>query len=176
MKSSSRQEAVNRTAPSLRREEDRTPTAIEPAFMTVVLLAGQHRGEADQAAVVGEDPHDVGAPPDLAVEALQRVGASELAPVVGGEGVEGRDVVLGGLEQRGDLGQLALQRRHRLAEPIARLPLRVGVKDRADQRGRQPVVVAAGVPEAVPEEVHGAALPRRAEDLGDRVLRSLVGV
>jgi hypothetical protein len=36
MKSSSRQEAVNRTAPSLRREEDRTSTAIEPAFMTVV--------------------------------------------------------------------------------------------------------------------------------------------
>jgi hypothetical protein len=114
MKSSSRQEAVNRTAPSLRREEDRTPTANEPAFMTVVLLDGQHRGQADQAAVVGEDPDDVGAPADLAVEALKRIGASDLAPVVRGEAVEGQDVVLGGLEHPGDLGQGALQRGDRL--------------------------------------------------------------
>jgi hypothetical protein len=42
--------------------------------MTVVLLDGEHPGQADQAVVVGEDPDDVGAPADLAVEALQRVG------------------------------------------------------------------------------------------------------
>src|SRR6266516_2476331 len=40
----------------------------------IVLLDGEHRGQADQRAVVGEDPDDVGAPADLAVEALQRVG------------------------------------------------------------------------------------------------------
>ena len=78
----------------------------------------------------------------------------ELAPVVGGERVEGQDVVLGGLEQRSDLGQLALQGGHRLAEPIARLLQRVGVKDRADQRRQQPVLVAAGVSQTVSEEVH----------------------
>jgi hypothetical protein len=74
MQSSSRQEAVNRNAPSLRREEDRPTTATGPAFTTVVLLDGEHRGQADQAAVVGEDPDDVGPAADLAVEALQRVG------------------------------------------------------------------------------------------------------
>jgi hypothetical protein len=42
--------------------------------MTVVLLDREHRGQADQCAVVGEDPDDVGAPADLAVEALQRIG------------------------------------------------------------------------------------------------------
>jgi hypothetical protein len=52
----------------------------------------------------------------------------------------------------------------------------VGVEDRADQRTQQPVLIAASVPQAVPEEVHRAALPRRAQHLGDRVLQALVGV
>jgi hypothetical protein len=42
--------------------------------MTVVLLDAEHAGEADQAAVVGEDADDVGASADLRVEALERVG------------------------------------------------------------------------------------------------------
>jgi hypothetical protein len=42
--------------------------------MTVVGFDGEHRDEPDQAGVVGEDAHDVGAPADLAVEALQRIG------------------------------------------------------------------------------------------------------
>jgi hypothetical protein len=73
MKSSSRQEAVNEAAPSLRRGEDRTQTAIGPAFMTVVLLDAEHAGEPDQRSVVGEDADDVGASADLLVEALERV-------------------------------------------------------------------------------------------------------
>jgi hypothetical protein len=144
--------------------------------MTVVLLDSEHRGQADQRAVVGEDPDDIGASADLAVEALKRVGASDLAPVVCGEAVEGQDVVLGGLEHPGDLGQGALQRRDRFGELVASAGEVFGVEDRADQRGQQPVLIAAGVPEAVSEEVHGAALPRRAEDLGDGVLQALVGV
>jgi hypothetical protein len=47
------------------------------------------------------------APADLAIEALQRIGRADLAPVVGREGVGGEDVVLGGLEHPGDLGQRA---------------------------------------------------------------------
>jgi hypothetical protein len=144
--------------------------------MTVVLLDGQHRGQADQASVVGEDPDDVGAPADLAVEALERVGRADLAPVVDREGVEGQDVLLGALEHGGDLGQLGRQRRDRLGEPVARLVERVGVEERADQRAQQPVLIAAGMAEAVAQEVHGAALPRRAEGLGDRVLQPLVSV
>ena len=40
----------------------------------VVLLDAEHAGEANQALVVGEDADDVGAPADLAVEALERPG------------------------------------------------------------------------------------------------------
>jgi hypothetical protein len=96
--------------------------------------------------------------------------------VVGREGVEGQDVVLGCLEHSCDLGQRGLQRRDRFGELVARRGKVLGVEDRADQRGQQPVLIAARVPQAVSEEVHRAALPGRAEDLGDRVLQSLVGV
>ena len=95
---------MNRTAPSLRREEDRTPTANEPAFMTVVGLDGEHRDQPDQRGVVGEDPNDVGAPADLAVETLQRVRAAQLGPVLSRERVERQHVVFGFLKQRRDLG------------------------------------------------------------------------
>ncbi len=44
----------------------------------IALLQEQGAGKPDQGGVVGEDPDDVRAPADLAVDALQRVGASEL--------------------------------------------------------------------------------------------------
>src|SRR5688500_2312900 len=53
---------------------------------------------------------------------------------------------------------------------------RVGVAARADQRRQQAVLIAAGVAEAVPEEVDGAALPGAAEDLRDRRLQPGVRV
>ena len=53
---------------------------------------------------------------------------------------------------------------------------RVGGEDRADQRGQQTVLVLAGVAEAVPEKVDGAALPAAAQDLRDRRLQPGVRV
>jgi hypothetical protein len=144
--------------------------------MTVVLLDAEHPSQADQRLVVGEDPDDVGASADLLVEALKRVGGAQLAPVRRREGVEGQDVGLGVLEQRGDLRHAPLQMRDGLGEPIACLVDVLGVEDRADQRTEQPVLVLAGVPEAVSEEVHGAALPAAAQDLGDRGLQPGVRV
>ena len=45
---------------------------VAPGLGPFVVLFGQHRSdEADQGAAVGEDPDDVGAPPDLLVEALR---------------------------------------------------------------------------------------------------------
>ena len=77
--------------------------------MTVVLFDAEHAGEADQAAVVGEDADDVGAPADFLVEALERVGRSELAPVRARERVEGEDVGFGVLEHPRDLGEAAVE-------------------------------------------------------------------
>ena len=100
----------------------------------------------------------------------------QLAPVRARERVEGQDVGLGVLEHRRDLGQPPVEMRDRFREPVARLGERVGVEDRADQRAQQPVLVLAGVAEAVAQEVHGAALPGAAEDLGDRGLQPGVRV
>ncbi len=75
----------------------------------VVGFDGEHRDQAKDRGVVGEDADDIGAPADLAVEALQRVGASELGPVLGRTCEEGQDIVFGFLEQAGDLWQAGSQ-------------------------------------------------------------------
>ena len=77
--------------------------------MTVVVFDAEHAGEPDQAVVVGEDADDVGAATDLAVEALERIRAAQLAPVIGRERVEGEDVVLGVFEHRRDLAQAPVE-------------------------------------------------------------------
>src|SRR5919198_1279142 len=69
-----------------------------------------------------------------------------------------------------------LERGDRLGEPLARLLARVGLEDRPDQGGQEPMLVLAGVAEAIPEEVHAAALPGAAKQPGDRGLEPLVGV
>jgi len=89
--------------------------------MTVVLLDREHGGQADQGGVVGEDADDVGAAADLAVKPLQRVGRAQLAPVVGWEGIQREDVLLGLLEQRGDLAHPSLELGDGSGEPVARL-------------------------------------------------------
>ena len=89
--------------------------------MTVVLLDQHRAGEADQRGVVGEDPDDVGAPPDLAVDALQRVGAPEFGPVLARQRVEAEQVALGVEHELGDLRRDRLQALDDLGEPLARL-------------------------------------------------------
>ena len=49
----------------------------------VIGLDRKHRVEPDEAGVVGEDADHVGAARDLAVEALERIRASQLRPVLG---------------------------------------------------------------------------------------------
>lgn len=61
----------------------------------VAVLDQQHAGEADQARVVGEDANDIGAAAELAVDALERVRASELAPVLARKRVEAQQVRFG---------------------------------------------------------------------------------
>ena len=83
---------------------------------------------------------------------------------------------LGVFEHRRDLPEPPVEVRDGFREPIARLFERVGVEDRADQRAEQAVLVLAGMPEAVAEEMHGAALPGAAQDLRDRGLQAGVRV
>jgi hypothetical protein len=54
----------------------------------VVLFDQQRAGEPDQGGVVGEDADDVGAPADLAVDALERVRGPQLGSVFAWQRVE----------------------------------------------------------------------------------------
>jgi hypothetical protein len=114
-----RSESGEQTAPSLRRGKDRT--AVGSPFMTLVLLDQHSAGEADRRGVVREDPDDVGPAADLAVDAFQPIRGSQLGRVRGGEGVEGQQVLLGGLEQLADLWRLRPEPLQDGGDPGARL-------------------------------------------------------
>ena len=146
------------------------------SFMTVVLFDQQRAGEPDQGGVVGEDADDVGAAADLAVDALERVRAAELGPVLARQRVESEQVGLGVEHELGDLRRDRLQALDDLGESLARLLTRAGGEDPPD-RGRDHRLLALGaVPEHVAQEVHAAALPRAAEHLADRRAQPLVAV
>jgi hypothetical protein len=96
--------------------------------------------------------------------------------VLGRERVEREHVGLGLVEQRRDLRQPALELADGVAQALARL---LGVRrgeERADDRAERVVLVAADMAAQVPQEVHGAALPRRAEHRGERGLQSRVRI
>jgi hypothetical protein len=65
----------------------------------VVVLDEQQAGQAQQRGVVGDDAHHVGGPADLAVDALQRVGAVQLGPVPAGQLLTGQPLGLGGFQE-----------------------------------------------------------------------------
>jgi hypothetical protein len=86
------------------------------------------------------------------------------------ERVEGEDVGLRVFEHARDLVEPAVEMGDGFGEPVTGLRERVGIEDRPDQRAEQAGLIAAGVPQAVAEEVDRAALPGAPEDLGDRRL------
>jgi hypothetical protein len=91
--------------------------------------------------VVGEDVDDVGAAADLAVEALKRIGAAQLAVVSSRERVEREHVVFGFIEQPRDLRQPRLERRDGVGKSPTRFIAGVGSEDLADQGAERVVLV-----------------------------------
>ena len=80
--------------PLLEERLHRRGAEVAPPHQPLVVLLDDHAGrETDQGPVVGEDPHHVGAPADLSVQALERVGGAQLAAVGGGEVEEREDVL-----------------------------------------------------------------------------------
>jgi hypothetical protein len=81
---------------------------VAAAFGPFVVLLGQDGAdEPDQGVTAGEDPDDVGPPAYFPVEPFLRVVAPDLSPEFLGEAGEGQDIGPGGVQVRGDLGQLA---------------------------------------------------------------------
>ncbi len=102
----------------------------------------------------GKMPDDVGAPADLAVDALQRVGRPQLGPVLGRERVERQDVVFGVGEQRRDLRQTRLELGDRVGQAPARFSGVGGGEDLADNGAEGVVLVLARV---APDVAAGSA-------------------
>ena len=96
------------------------------AVLPFVVSFDQHAaGEPQQGGGVGEDPDDVGAALDLAVEPLEGVGRPDLVPVRVREVREGGEVGLGVAEQLRDGGELrrrACRRRGRPAPGTSAWP------------------------------------------------------
>src|SRR5262249_60366737 len=92
----------------------------------IVLLEQDRADEANDCILVGEDADDIGAPLDLAIEALERVGGMQLGAVLAWEAHVGKDVRLGLVHHGGELWKpLAAADRRRAAtgrEPARRLP------------------------------------------------------
>ena len=69
----------------------------------VVLLEQQGADQAIDSRFIGEDADDVGTAFDLTVEALQRIGAGDLPPVLLRKAHVRQHIVLGVIHQPGDL-------------------------------------------------------------------------
>ena len=96
--------------------------------------------------------------------------------MLGREGVEGEHVLFGLLEHRGDLRQAPFELGDRVAQTLAGLCAIVGGEDRAHDRPERVMLVLADVPAEIPEAVHGAPLPGRAQNLRQRRLQPRVRV
>ena len=125
---------------------------------------------------MGKIPTTSGAASDLAVDALERVGRAQLAPVRARELKERQEVLLGGFEQLGDLRRQRLQSVDHVADTAAGLVAVGGVEDLAQSGGHEAALGGAAVAVHVADEVDGAALPGRVEDPGDRGLQPFVMV
>ncbi|MFC5801350.1 hypothetical protein ACFPWT_12155 [Streptomyces formicae] len=73
----------------------------------VVLLGQDRAGQADQGGAVGEDPDHVSPAADLLVQLLLRIVQPDPSRDLAGEGGEGQQVVLGGIEVLGGLRNFA---------------------------------------------------------------------
>jgi hypothetical protein len=117
----------------------------------------------------------VGAPLDLTVEALERVDRVQLGAVGRRETHVGQHVGLALVHQDSELGQ----GRSELVGDLAPLELgRLGVvldEGGGDEGGDHPPTTSAGVGQRAPGEMHPAALPRGAQNLGGG-LDALMGV
>jgi hypothetical protein len=84
---------------------------------------------------------------------VRGIRGAQLRPVVEREAVEGEQVLLGFLEQRGHFRQRLSQSFERVADELAGGRARVGIEDRPEQRGDHPLLVLAHMPERLAQEV-----------------------
>ena len=120
----------------------------------------------DAGGFEGEDPDDVGAPLELAVQSFERVVRPDLGPLSGREAGVGEQIGLHLLEPVCDAGCVGEE----LVDDGPQLGgggVGVGLdEDRSDQRGDDLAVSVVRGGEQVPPGVHAAALPAGALEAG----------
>jgi len=133
----------------------------------LIALLEQHGAyQTRDGAVVGEDAHDVGAPLDLSVQSLRRVGAENLQPVRLREVHVGQHFVLGAVHQTADLGELTAQLVGHHAPLFVRVPGRGLGEDGGHGCADHTPLRPADVRRGVAHEVHAAALSDGIQQLG----------
>jgi len=149
--------------------------ALQLPFLLLLQQLAAHQPR--DRGVVGEDADHVGAPFDLLVQALERVGAPDLAPVLLGEVQERQHVVAGGLHHRHGAGELLAQH---LGDPLPVGAHLIGGLDHEHRfhGGGHHVLASLGdVGQEVAQEMHPAALPAAAlEHPLDRRRQPQVGI
>ena len=149
--------------------------ALQVPFLLLLQQLASH--QPCDRGVVGEDADHVGAALDLLVEALERVGAPDLAPVLLGEVQERQHIVTGGLHHRHGGWELLAQHR---GDPLPVGAHLIGGLNHEHRFhcGCHHVLAGLGhVGEQVAQEVHSAPLPGAAlEHPLDRLPSAQVGV
>ena len=87
------------------------------------------------------------------------------------EAVERQQILLGALEQLGDLRRRAAETLDHLAAALAGAVVAVGVEDLPERRGHHSALRGTAVAQHVADEMDRTALPRAAEHPRDRVLQ-----
>ena len=97
------------------------PVAKRGRSIHIVLFQHQRTDQSNNGTIIGKDADDIGAAFNFAVEALERIGAGDLRPVLLGKGGIGQNILTRFIHQFGEFWCALTQR---IGDA---LPLRVGI-------------------------------------------------
>ena len=155
------------------------PFDLHVTMLELPFVIGLQQHRADQAldaVLIREDAHHIGPPFDLLVQALQRVRAMQLRPVLGREAHVGQHVIHAVVDEDLELGPAVVELVGKMGEagPGRRL---IGLLEGLAQPGRHHGLVRLRhIGERVAGPMHPAPLPGGAQHPPDGGLEALMRV
>ena len=145
---------------------DRFKRHVAPGYRPLVGLLEQDRtDEPRNRSGVGEDTDNIGAPLDLAVQSLERVGRRQLGPVVLRERTVGQNIMFRPIHQLGHLGEPLAETVGDLAPLLVRGFGRVLGEDRLQRADGSRALLGRPMGESVSPSVAAEPLMGIAEHL-----------
>lgn len=126
----------------------------------IVLFEQERADEPDDGVIVGEDADNLGAPLDLAVETLDRVGRMKLGPMLFGKGHVGEHILFGTIHQRGEFRHLRPDLVGDIAPLGARSLRSILGEGRGDEGGDDAPTALPGMGERIAHEVDPGAVEK----------------